>query len=298
MVEGDHGNGMPDVKRVDVDPTKLEGFSSEEDFNGLSVDLLVEVGSYVCIAYSLLPASTKRWNRDQAIIGGNMVRLYKLICALLDQTCQRRRMTAFIFGRLAFETIVNIAYLIEFGSPELFDLYVQHSLKHERRLYDRIRENIAARGGEELQIETRMLASIDRACRKSGVTISNIKASGAGNWGGKNLYEKAEAVGLNYIYLGVFGGPSRNVHGSWADLMEYHLDYEDDEQLSFAPEPLWHRPRPQLLFTIARLTVPVVQRYFAHVTAEPDVFADELQDLAERISTADSAHELFLQKPG
>jgi hypothetical protein len=225
-----------------------------------------------------------------------MVRLYKLSSAMLDQTCQRRRMTAHIFGRLAFETIVNVHYLIEFASPDLFESYVLHSLKHERRLYDRIQENIAARQGKVQPIELRMLTSIDRACRKSGVAIVDINASGSANWGGKNLFQKAEAVGLGYVYLGMFGGPSRNVHGGWNDLLEYHLEYEDDSEANFTPEPLWHRPRPQLLLTISRLTVPLLAKYFKFVTGGEGVFEVELQDLAERIDLADQAHERFLHR--
>jgi hypothetical protein len=191
----DHtGKAIAEVKRVDIDSGALAAFTSEEDFNALAVDLLSETASYTCIAYSLLPASTRAWSRNQAIVGGNMVRLYKLSCALVDQTCQRRRMTAHIFGRLTFETIVNLEYLIAFASPEFFDAYVHHSLRHERRLYNRIQENIAARGGEKWPIEDRMLRSIERSCRKSGVSINDVTASGPLNWGGKNLFQKAEAV--------------------------------------------------------------------------------------------------------
>lgn len=154
---------LNDIESVHVVPDKLTAFTSEEDFTELAVNLLVEAGSYVCVAASVLPGGTKCWSRNEAIIGGNVVRLFKLISALLDQTCQRRRETTFIFSRLAFETIVNITYLIRCASPELFDSYVRYSLRHEKKLHDLIHENIKARGGEELPIERRMLNSIERA---------------------------------------------------------------------------------------------------------------------------------------
>jgi len=112
-----------------------------------------------------------------------LVRLYKLISALLDQICQRRRETTFILSRLAFETIVNLAYLIEYGSPELFDEYIRYSLRQERRLYDRITANIAARGGIRLPIEDRMLASISAAAIKSGFAIVDLSPNEPKSWG-------------------------------------------------------------------------------------------------------------------
>jgi hypothetical protein len=99
------------------------------------------------VAASTLPVETKAWSRNQAVYGGHLVRLFKLISALLDQICQKRRETTFIVSRLTFETIVNLAYFIEFGSPELFEQYIKYSLRQEKRLHDRITANIEARGG-------------------------------------------------------------------------------------------------------------------------------------------------------
>jgi len=87
-----------------------DAFTSEDDFNGLAVELLIEVGSFICIAGNLMPAKTRRGTVNQAVLGGHLVRLYKLINALLDQICQHRREITFIIARLAFECIVNIRF--------------------------------------------------------------------------------------------------------------------------------------------------------------------------------------------
>lgn len=106
-------------------------FTLEEDFVGLSIDLLIEAGSFVCVAANLYPLG-KTWNRDEAILGGHFVRLYKLISAILDQTCQYRREIIMIHTRLAFECIINLRYLINHTSEELFDSYIKYSLKQEK----------------------------------------------------------------------------------------------------------------------------------------------------------------------
>jgi hypothetical protein len=97
-----------------------------------------------------------------------MVRLYKLISAMLDQTVHHRRETSFIFARLAFETIVAIRCLLQEYDPALIDRYVKHSLDHERRLLEAMNENIAARSSIILPIEDRMRRSLDRIFRSSG----------------------------------------------------------------------------------------------------------------------------------
>jgi Family of unknown function (DUF5677) len=284
---------LNDIDAVAVDDDAIAAYTSEDEFNSLTVELLKEAGSFVCVAASLLPADKKRWSRDQAIYGGHLVRLYKLLSALLDQICQKRRETTFILSRLAFEGIVNLAYLIEYGSPELFDEYIRYSLRQEKRLYDRITANIAARGGSRLPIEDRMLSSISKAAAKSGFAIADLSPNEPKSWGKKNLRERAQAVGLEVMYLAAFGGGSQSIHGNWMDLLEYHLDQEGD---GFIPSLEWHRPKPQIGLAIAQMTVDVVWRFLRFVGAIKEVqgLDDRLRDLEGRIKRANIGHERFL----
>lgn len=257
----------------------------------LSVDLLIETASHLCVAVSVLPFE-RRWTRDEAIIGGHGVRLYKLLSAVLDQTCQHRRETTFIFARLSFETIVNGRYLMAQSRKEIFDEYVKYSLRHEAKLAAAIEANIASRGGTELPIERRMLNSIERAAERSNVELSEI--GNKKHWGVGNLYERAKCVGLDEAYLATFAGPSHHVHGNWHDLLEYHLNDSSD---GFVPDLEWHMPRPQVLNALAVLTIEFLQDYFGWCLG--DVVGDIeglLLDLHTRIMGLDSAHEQWLSK--
>jgi hypothetical protein len=283
---------VPSVARVEVNPELVRAFADEEEFTGLGVDLLIEVGSFVCVAASILPPPPKRWNRHEAVLVGHLVRLYKLISALLDQTCQHRRETTFIFARLAFECIVNTMFLIKNDRAEIIESYIQYSMRHEKRLRDRIRENVAARGGSVLPIEERMLRSIEAAARKSEIDLDRI--SPPQNWGGKNLFEKAKEVGLEDAYLGAFAGPSHSVHGNWQDLLEYHLEVEDDGYVS---ELRWHRPRPQLLTTLALLTVHTLEAFFSEIVGQAsDEIAQKLPELRARLLMFVELHEDHLAR--
>ena len=137
---------LPEIERVEVHSEEMSKFKNEDDFTGLAVSLLVETGSYVCVAASTM-GTEPVWDRDRAAICGNMVRLYKLVHSVLDQTCQRRQETSFILARLVFETLVNIRYMIENFDPALIDEYVKYSLRHERKLLDVIQANIEAQNG-------------------------------------------------------------------------------------------------------------------------------------------------------
>ncbi len=90
----------------------MAAYTREWDFVILASELLREVTSYVSVAACTLGLAPA-WTRDQAAVGGNMVRLSKLLSAFLDQTVQKRMETSTILSRLAFETIVNVRYLRE-----------------------------------------------------------------------------------------------------------------------------------------------------------------------------------------
>lgn len=281
---------IPTVNRVEIDSEKIREFSKEHEFTGLAVELLIEAGSYVCIGASILPPSPHRWNRHEAVVIGHLVRLYKLTSAMLDQTCQHRRETTFIFGRLAFECIVNTLFLIKNDKPEIASSYIEYSMRHEKRLRDRILSNIETRGGEVLHIEQRMLRSIKSSAKRSGVDLDLIKPPT--NWGGKNLFEKAKDVGLEEAYLGAFAGPSHAVHGNWQDLLEYHLDSDED---GYTADLDWHRPRPQLLTTLAHLIAETLSVFFSEVLGElGDELAEKVSDLQERVGQLVYLHEEFL----
>jgi hypothetical protein len=283
---------VPSVTRVEVTKEKIHAFDDENAFTGLAVELLIEVGSYVCIAASILPPPPHRWNRHEAVVVGHLARLYKLISAMLDQTCQHRRETTFIFARLAFECIVNTLFLIKNDRPDITASYIEYSMRHEKRLRSRIRANIELRGGEVLHIEERMLRSIESSAKRSGVDLDSIDPPK--NWAGKNLFEKAKDVGLEEAYFGAFAGPSHSVHGNWQDLLEYHLDSDEE---GYSVDLQWHRPRPQLLTTLAHLTLETLVVFFSDALGEAgDSLAENMPDLQKRLDLFVGLHEEFLAR--
>jgi hypothetical protein len=282
----------PEVERVEVDLDKIAAFTTEQEFTGLAVSLMVEVASYSCVAATALGASPS-WERDRAAVGGNMVRLYKLLDSFLDQTCRRREEITSILGRLIFETAVNIRYLIANFSKELIDSYVKHALRQERRLFDMVQANTSKRGSM-LPIEDRMLKSIGRAARAAGVSLDHVDLTDRRPWGGKNMHEKTSEVGLRDTYLAAFGGGSQSIHGNWNEIYGCHLHW--DESAGFTPNTEWRNPRPQMINALALVVIGTIELYFDFMAGE-DVgrhFTPLLSDLRDRIKTVVEAHEAYL----
>jgi hypothetical protein len=117
-----------------------------------------------------------------------------------------------------------------------------------------------------LPIEQRMLNSIERTARIAGLALEDIDLNNRTPWGGKNLREKAKAVGLDGAYLAAFGGMSHNVHGAWQDLCQFHLETNGDGR--FQPNMEWGRPRPQPLLAVATIALGAVQDFLGFIGGE------------------------------
>jgi hypothetical protein len=259
----------------------------------LAAKLLEEVTSYTKMAVTAGRAN-QAWDRERATVGGNMVRLVKLLSAFQEETRQKRRETSVILSRIIFETVVSVRYMMAKFSSTLVDSYVCYSLRHERKLRDKIQANIAERGGIVLPIEDRMLKSIGKTEAIAGVSLDQINLRDRSPWAGKNLYEKATDIDLDEAYLAAFSGMSHHVHGSWQDLYEYHI--VDDEAGGFTPNLEWGQPRPQPIFAMGIIVGDANERYFRFVGGElaTSEMCDELANLERRIRAADTAHEAFL----
>lgn len=282
------------IDPIPVDAGVLAGFAREQDFMVVAVDLLGEVAAYAAVA-SCIMGTVPQWNRDQAAVGGNMVRLVKLLHAFLDQVCQKRAETSLIVSRLVFETVITVKFLIQNFSHELVDSYIRHSLLHERKLWDEIDANVRARGGEVQPIEARMRKSLMRAARVAGVPLDSVDLKDKKPWGGKSVYAKAKAIGLDEEYLAMFSGMSHDIHGAWQNISQHHL--KTDEVGGFTPNLEWTRPRPQVCAALGVMTLYVVSDFVKFMAGEDFHRATlpRLDDLSMRIRRADAAHEKYLQ---
>jgi len=278
------------IEREPVDEAAMAAITKESGFTRIALGLLIEAASYVLVGANT--RTMEKWDRDHAAVGGNMVRLSKLLDAIMDQTTQQRRETGVLLARCAWETTVSVRFLMANFSPATVDSYVEYSMRHERKLRNQILSRIEGRGGEVLPIEQRMLRSIARAASFGGIDLDTPEKKGP--WGGRNTFEKAQDIGVDEQFLAIFGGPSHEVHGSWQNLYQYHLDATEIGQ--FEAEMGWQRPRPQVLIVLAMIVVDTVRSYFDFLNLPElsSVLKEPLNDLYVRLRRVNTAHENFL----
>ena len=183
---------LHEIERVPVDRATLEETANPYDHRLAAHSLLREATQLAVLAASLFVGEDDSWSRDEAILTGHQVRLSKLLRWVLEEVGRDRADLFFIAMRSTGECIINFRYLLKHHSPELCSSYVHQSLQADVKLEDTILKNIESRNGEVLPIESRMLASIERDRRHAGVERSEIPTKRIRDFGGRNLFEKAE----------------------------------------------------------------------------------------------------------
>lgn len=284
-----------EIEIAKIDEELVAEFTDEADFVGKCVDLLIEAGSYLTVAMCIYPSGQLSWSRDEAVIGGNLVRMQKLVHAILDQTCKHRLETTFVFSRLLFETAVNSIYIMRNPKQEVFSAFVTHALHHEDSLLRKIESNISERGGEILPIEKRMIKSIELMFKISNIERESLPRKRNSDWEGRNLRQRAQDIGLDEVYLGVFSGASQLIHGSWGDLYQHHLEHKNGR---FTAKPSFKFPRPQPLEVNAILSVRAVSEFISYLGLFQERKALEkiFNDFEYRVRLLSELHENYLEE--
>jgi hypothetical protein len=284
------------ISKIHINPLEIEKYNNEDDFMNLAVELFKEIGMITSIlshAYRMdKNIQPRNWTRNEAILGGLMIRIVKLQIGMLQQTCENRLELCFILMRCLIESIINLRYLIKKSKEESYQEYIEYSLRVEKKLFDEIEENVLIRG-HELPIETRMKNSINESFKKSGIDLTNLKNTRS--WGG-NLYQRADYIGMGRAYLNLYSLPSHTIHGNWEDLLRFHIEEVNDK---FKPSSSWKLPRPQIILFVSVFSAYACLDYLFEAlpeSADRDFLEDYILDCIEKIKTVDNLHEKFLQR--
>lgn len=287
-----------DFPKTIINEVEIRRFTSEDGFMQLGVELLKEIAtisSTLSCAYKLDEHhNPRKWTRNEAILGGLMIRIVKLQSGLLDQICQQRLELAFIISRCLNESLINLEYLLEKDSDEAYNEFIEYSLREEKRLLNRINNNIKLRGSE-LPIERRMKESIEGVFKTSQFKIEDVHEENKTPWG-QTIYRRAEKIGLQDAFFALFSLPSHFVHGNWQDLISHHLEHKDGE---FSPSPEWKRPRPQILSSTIVVCARVNKLYLNKtlpLCADSKQIQELIDDILIRTKKLDDLHEEYLQQ--
>jgi len=281
---------------VKVDDSVLKECSDKSSFSPLAFELYKEtVGVLAVCSHAYVGTTTESFAlpRNQAICAGLLVRIAKFMTAVVSLVADNshRADVVFALNRSITESATNLRFLVFKNEDRFYDQFVKFNLAPERETYDLIHKNIEERGGRVLPIEQRMLTSIEKACRLSGIPISEVPAK-AGDWGG-GFRNRLIALGEGEWYSLIQRLPSHAVHGTWVDLVQHHLT---EVEGGFQPDPEWSRVDSRLMLPVCILVLAAARAYvkaFFEPLPELKPLNERIEDLERRIVAVDRAHEAW-----
>lgn len=271
--------------------TALENASNEEPFTEAAFYLLRECAQ-TCTILAMVQTSNPL-TRNQAINMGLAVRLSKLAKAIVRDLSNQECFQQLSLSRQLLETSATLVYLMnDDGSGGRYDEYVMDSLVAERETLKVVQENIKDRGGEVWHIEKRMRTSIEKTAADAGIK-SVEELPSRKNIGFPSIEDRIKLLGET-TYVGYRTG-SAEVHGTWTDLIKYHLIYADNK---FAPNPENPSPRPHVATTTTSVLARVFGAYLDSLDIKEldDKFEPLLTSLIERNDKLVKAHEKWLEQ--
>jgi hypothetical protein len=138
--------------------------------------------------------------------------------------------TTRLLDRCISESAIKIQWLCSNKYPDGFIRYLADGLKNDLILKEEIEKNIQDRKGNILVIEQRMLDSIQKCIKLSGLTEQEVKNAKKLHDFAK-MFENLELPKEFYTVIQRMG--SHAVHGTWSELVFNYLNY--DEINGFSP---------------------------------------------------------------
>jgi hypothetical protein len=180
--------------------------------------------------------------------------------------------------------------------PRFYEEFVKVSLGPEKEQYDLLVRDIKERNGEELPIETRMLASIRHTFDLSGFKVEEIKPKHV-QWA-HGLRGRLKDMKQEDVYASLHRIPSHAIHGTWVDLLLHHLEHKEG---GFAPKLTWGKVDEQSLGPICLYVLDRARGYLRIFFGEiPELkpLYERMDDLQERILKVVHSYEQWLDENG
>lgn len=197
-----------------------------KDWIGLFFEWHKTVG-LLAVYYSFLmpesPALKKISRRRYIVLTALLSRISRLMMANLRMASEDRHFEAIsIIDRSLHETVVKLTWLCKSRDVDRFDRYLADGLKNDLE-FRRFITEAARERGHEIAIETRMLESIERSIRTSGIAEDEIaKTKRLPTL--ETMMREAGFKDLGYIVVQRMG--SHAVHGTWTGLLASTIDVE------------------------------------------------------------------------
>ncbi|MBN2572104.1 MAG: hypothetical protein JXA68_08250 [Ignavibacteriales bacterium] len=214
------------------DKTKVDSCKEAEDYRPIFFEIYKHVG-IICSLISCInkksPGIKNISNAHYGLLTGLLNRCSRLMLANVSLSCNGKfGETTAILDRCIQESAINVRWLCKYEKENSFERFLISGLKSDIELEKNIKQKIKSRDGKILEIEKRMLESINRGIYLSGIDRKDFESFPrlpTFETRIKNLdYENDE---LPYTVIQRLG--SHHVHGTWTSLLTHYLDEDNGE---------------------------------------------------------------------
>lgn len=275
---------------------EISKFHDNNNFMDAYVELLKDsiesLWYLVYLKYCDENDSPKVIGKDDAVVGGNLVRLIKLNTSFLQNVCNSKTEICLILNRCLAETAINLKYLLIESEERVKRNYIKYSLITEKELWEVIKTNIKERSEEALNIEKRMQKSIQNSFDQSDFELDDINRSS--KW--KSIKSRADEIAGEQFYNIYYGIGSHSIHGNWQDILMNNLDRVEE---NFKLHLDWQPPRPPLLDLAIFLNLDILKTFIEkelEENATTEILKGNYTNMLKYLRKLNETHEIYLAK--
>jgi hypothetical protein len=210
------------IDKLNHDIEEINSLESYGKAINIAFSLLAITGliiDYIADCYVCDKNGGRILSRNEAIIGGNLIRLEKFQVKLLEVLHSGDLELSSIIIRIIAETGINLNFFINENSPEIFENYIKYSHRTLLKVKGR-QKNLP----KIFRAEKIVDKHIKNSFLETDLSEDEIDMSSRDNWSGKGgIYQRATKYGLKDIYEVLYSHTSHAVHGNWEDISTFHL---------------------------------------------------------------------------
>lgn len=172
--------------------------------------------------------------------------------------------TTSLLDRCIVESAIILQWLCNDHNDLRFRRYVADGVKKDLILKDQIQRSIAARGGPTLVIEKRMLSSIQKCIKSTGLAEHEIRETAPL----PDLWSIFQDLGLSAkSYTAIQRMGSHEVHGTWTSLTHRYLRLDDHGE--YHPRDHDVPPNENQFILIPTLILETLQVFLENIVPNP-----------------------------
>lgn len=211
---------------------KIAACQKSQDFRPIFFEIYKHIG-IVCSMISCInknsPGIRILSNAHLGVVTGLLNRCSRLMLANAVISCEGKYgETTVILDRCIQESAINVRWLCKYEKEYSFERFIVSGLKSDLELEKNIKQKIEDRNGKILEIEKRMLESINQCIVLSEIDRDKIESYPrlpTFETRIKNIHNENDE--LAYTVIQRLG--SHHIHGTWTSLLMHYLDEKDGE---------------------------------------------------------------------